>query len=114
MWALEGLRRLLQNNYNFTVSNTMQKEKEKYFGIGNPIVKFIGECVIAKPAHVMDSTEFINAYKIWMTSQNYPFKGTDSPQKFWRVFKEAMDVELIEYTRGKSNGKSVIRDIALK
>lgn len=114
VWALEGLRRLLQNNYNFTVSNTMQKEKEKYFGIGNPIVKFIGECVIAKPAHVMDSTEFINAYKIWMTSQNYPFKGTDSPQKFWRVFKEAMDVELIEYTRGKSNGKSVIRDIALK
>src|SRR5699024_1612213 len=70
VWALEGLRRLLQNNYNFTVSNTMQKEKEKYFGIGNPIVKFIGECIIAKPAHVMDSTEFINASKIWMTSQN--------------------------------------------
>ena len=62
----------------------------------------------------MESKELITAYKIWMTSQQFPFKGTDVPQKFWKVFKEAMDIELIEYTRGKSSGKTIVRDIALK
>ncbi|WP_419984719.1 hypothetical protein [Aerococcus viridans] len=46
--------------------------------------------------------------------QKLPYKGTDSPQKFWKVFKDAMDLELIEYTRGKSNGRTVVRDITLK
>lgn len=114
VWSLEGLRRLLENNYNFTISKPMQEEKDKYFGVGNPILKFIDACIIAKPSHKMESKELINAYKIWMTSQQFPFKGTDVPQKFWKFFKEAMDIELIEYTRGKSSGKTIVRDIALK
>lgn len=113
-WSLDGLRRLIHNNYNFTVSKTMEDEKIKYFGVGNPVAGFIEDCIVAKPAHVIDSTELLNAYKIWMMDQKLPYKGTDSPQKFWKVFKDAMDLELIEYTRGKSNGRTVVRDIALK
>ncbi|MFV8814359.1 DNA primase family protein [Aerococcus urinaeequi] len=113
-WSLDGLRRLIHNDYNFTVSQTMYDEKIKYFGVGNPVAGFIEDCIVAKPAHVIDSTELLNAYKIWMMDQKLPYKGTDSPQKFWKVFKDAMDVELIEYTRGKSNGRTVVRDIALK
>lgn len=113
-WSLDGLRRLIHSDYNFTVSQTMYDEKIKYFGVGNPVAGFIEDCIVAKPAHVIDSTELLNAYKIWMMDQKLPYKGTDSPQKFWKVFKDAMDVELIEYTRGKSNGRTVVRDIALK
>ena len=113
-WSLDGLRRLIHNNYNFTVSKTMEDEKIKYFGVGNTVDGFIEDCIVAKPAHVIDSTELLNAYKIWMMDQKLPYKGTDSPQKFWKVFKDAMDLELIEYTRGKSNGRTVVRDIALK
>lgn len=114
LWALEGLNRLLKNNYNFTVSSAMQSEKDKYFGVGNPVARFIEECVTAQPGNVLDSRDLLNAYNIWMVGEGLPFKGTDSPQKFWGLFKEAMDVELIEYTRGKSNGRTVVRDIALR
>ncbi|HLR65532.1 MAG TPA: phage/plasmid primase, P4 family [Virgibacillus sp.] len=113
-WALEGLKRLIENNYNFTVSSTMQNAKDKYFGVGNPVEKFVEECVIAEPSNVMDARDLLNAYSIWMTNNDFPFKGTDTPQKFWKSFKEVMDVKLIEFTRGKSNGKTVVRDIALK
>lgn len=113
-WALDGLKRLIANNYTFTISKSMKDAKELYFGVGNPIEKFIEECVIAKPSHVMDARDLINAYTIWMTNNEFPFKGTDAPQKFWRLFKEAMDVKLIEFSRGKSNGRTVVRDIALK
>lgn len=114
LWSLEGLNRLLKNNYNFTVSSAMQSEKDKYFGVGNPVARFIEECVTAQPGNVLDSRDLLNAYNVWMMDEALPFKGTDSPQKFWGLFKEAMDVELIEYTRGKSNGRTVVRDITLK
>lgn len=114
LWSLEGLNRLLKNNYNFTVSSAMKSEKDKYFGVGNPVARFIEECVTAQPGNVLDSRDLLNAYNIWMMGEGLPFKGTDSPQKFWGLFKEAMDVELIEYIRGKSNGRTVVRDIAMK
>jgi len=113
-WALDGLKRLIANNYTFTISESMQHAKELYFGVGNPIEKFIEECVIAEPSHVMDARDLMNAYSIWMTHNEFPFKGTNTPQKFWKLFKEAMDVKLIEFSRGKSNGRTVVRDIALK
>src|SRR5699024_11188096 len=113
-WSLEGLRRLIANNYTFTVSKTMQEAKTLYLGVGNPIEKFVNECVVAKPANKMDSNDVLNAYKSWMTLEKLPFKGTDNPQRFWGLFKEAMDMKLIEFSRGKSNGRTVVRDIALK
>lgn len=113
-WSLEGLRRLIGNNYTFTVSKPMQDAKSLYLGVGNPIENFVNECVVSEPANVMPANEVINAYTIWMQKNKYPFKGTNSPQKFWKLFQEAMDVKLIDFSRGKSNGRTVVRDIGLK
>jgi len=113
-WSLEGLKRLIANNYSFTVSKPMQDAKELYLGVGNPIEKFVKECVVSEPANVLQAKDLIHAYMNWMTRNGLPFKGTDSPQKFWKMFREAMDLELIHFSRGKSNGVTVVRDIALK
>jgi putative DNA primase/helicase len=113
-WAIIGLKRLMANNFQFTVSNAMDKAKESYFGVGNPVERFIKEKVTAAPSKVIESTDLINAYRLWMTCKEYPYKGTDSPQVFWRMFEEAAHKALIDYIRAKSNGKSVVRDIALK
>jgi len=114
LWSLEGLGRLIANNYTFTVSQTMQDAKSLYLGVGNPIENFVNECVVSEPANVMPANEVINAYTIWMQENKYPFKGTNSPQKFWKLFQEAMDLKLIEFVRTKSNGQTVVRDIGLK
>lgn len=112
-WSLEGLSRLIANNYAFTISESMQNAKNLYLGVGNPIERFVAECLVAKPSNVMDSKELLHAYSIWMSTNELPFKGTDSPQKFWKLFEEAMDLKLISFSRGKSNGRTVVRDIAL-
>lgn len=113
-WSLEGLKRLIANNYSFTVSKDMQDAKNLYLGVGNPIEKFVNECVESAPGSVMVGKELINAYIDWMVRKELPFKGTDNPRKFWDNFKKAMDVALIPFVRGKSNGNMVVRDIALK
>ncbi|MEI3610449.1 DNA primase family protein [Pseudogracilibacillus sp. SO10305] len=113
-WSLEGLRHLIANNYTFTVSKSMLDAKELYLGVGNPIEKFVKECIDSVPAKVMPAKDLLNAYKNWMMLEKLPFKGTDNPQKFWKMFQEAMNLELISFTRGKSNGITVVRDIGLK
>lgn len=113
-WSLEGLRHLIANNYTFTVSKSMLDAKELYLGVGNPIEKFVKECIVSEPAKVMPAKDLLNAYKNWMMLEKLPFKGTGNPQKFWKMFQEAMNLELISFTRGKSNGITVVRDIGLK
>ena len=113
-WTMTGLQRLMDNNFQFTRSKAMEQAKESYFGIGNPVERFIKEKVIKEPNNKIESTEFMNAYRLWMIGKGYPYKGTDSPQVFWRMFDEAARKELIEYQRKKSNGKNIVLDIALK
>ena len=113
-WTMAGLQRLMGNNFQFTRSRAMEQAKESYFGIGNPVERFIKEKVIKEPNNKIESTEFMNAYRLWMIGKGYPYKGTDSPQVFWRMFDEAARKELIEYQRKKSNGKNIVLDIALK
>ena len=113
-WTMAGLQRLMDNNFQFTRSRAMEQAKESYFGIGNPVERFIKEKVIKEPNNKIESTEFMNAYRLWMIGKGYPYKGTDSPQVFWRMFDEAARKERIEYQRKKSNGKNIVLDIALK
>ena len=113
-WTMAGLQRLMDNNFQFTRSRAMEQAKESYFGIGNPVERFIKEKVIKEPNNKIESTEFMNAYRLWMIGKGYPYKGTDSPQVFCRMFDEAARKELIEYQRKKSNGKNIVLDIALK
>ena len=113
-WTMAGLQRLMDNNFQFTRSRAMEQAKESYFGIGNPVERFLKEKVIKEPNNKIESTEFMNAYRLWMIGKGYPYKGTDSPQVFWRMFDEAARKELIEYQRKKSNGKNIVLDIALK
>ena len=113
-WTIAGLKRLMENNFQFTKSGAMDKAKESYFGVGNPVERFVKEKVIKEPNNKIEGTEFMNAYRLWMVGKGYPYKGTDSPQVFWRMFDEAARKELIECERKKSNGKTTVRDIALK
>ena len=113
-WSLEGLRRLIANNYTFTISESMKKAKELYLGVGDPVAMFVEENVVASSSNVMEGKEVINAYKLWMKKNEHPFKGTESPRKFWGLFDEALSLQLIAFTRAKSGGKAIVRDIALK
>jgi hypothetical protein len=82
---------------------------------GIQLSAFVKEKVIKEPNNKIEGTEFMNAYRLWMVGKGYPYKGTDSPQVFWRMFDEAARKELIEY-RAERNPTEKIScvDIALK
>lgn len=113
-WALKGLERLVENGYQFSASDAMKRAKDTYFGVGNPVQRFVKDCIVSKPANTMESNSILHAYQLWMMSKGYPYKGTDSNQVFWREFEEAAAKELIEFKKSKSNGKMVVRDIDLR
>lgn len=110
-WSIAGLERLIYNDFQFTLSDSMKSSKERYFGIGNPVDRFVEECISSSPSTVIESKAIFEAYTAWMNDKQYPFIGTDSPNVFWRMFKEAANLQLIQYKKSKSNGKTVVRDI---
>lgn len=113
-WAVVGLKRLNDKDFRFTTSKAMIKAKESYFGVGNPVERFVQEKIIKQPNNRIASNDLLNSYRLWMAVKQYPYKGTDSPQSFWRLFDEATRKNLIQYDRRKSNGKNIIHDIAIK
>src|SRR5699024_10499289 len=113
-WSLEGLRRLIANNYTFTISESMKKAKELYLGVGDHVAMFVEENEVVSSSNVMEGKEVINAYNLWMKKNEHPFKGTESRRKLWGLFDEALSLQLIAFTRAKSGGKAIVRDIALK
>lgn len=112
-WALEGLQRLIANNYRFTHSTSMKDAKEAYFGVGNPVERFVKDFVVPKPGYILESKEVLHAYRTWMMMKKYPYKGTDSAQVFWNEFDLATRKQTVEYKKSKSNGKTVVRDITI-
>ncbi|WP_320163446.1 phage/plasmid primase, P4 family [uncultured Trichococcus sp.] len=113
-WAIIGLKRLIEQNYQFTVSESMKRAKEQYLGVANPVERFVDETIVAKPANVIDNSVLLDNYNIWLASNFISPKGTNSPQVFWRAFDEATRKANIAYLRGKSNGKGVVRDIGFR
>ena len=113
-WAIIGLKRLIEQNYQFTVSESMKRAKEQYLGVANPVERFVDETIVAKPANVIDNSVLLDNYSIWLASNFISPKGTNSPQVFWRAFDEATRKANIAYLRGKSNGKGVVRDIGFR
>jgi putative DNA primase/helicase len=113
-WALAGLIRLIENKYQFTISEAMSKAKETYFGIGNPVECFVKEKIIAQPSCKVETPELFNYYRLWMSDKGYPFKGTGSPQVFWKEFEIAALKQHIECTKKQSNGKYYVHDIAVR
>ncbi|MPM19173.1 hypothetical protein SDC9_65591 [bioreactor metagenome] len=113
-WSIIGLKRLIEQNYQFTVSESMQRAKEQYLGVANPVERFVDETIVADPANVVDNSVLLDNFNIWLASNFISPKGTNSPQVFWRAFDEATRKANIPYLRGKSNGRGVVRDIGFR
>lgn len=67
LWALEGLRRLIQQNYHFTTSERTKANREEAIRDGNNIVEFMeseGYFRFKSDAEI-SSTDFYAIYTLW-------------------------------------------------
>ena len=72
LWALEGLRRLIQNNYHFTTSERTEANREEAIRDGNNIVEFMeseGYFRFKSDAEI-SSTDFYAIYTLWCSENS--------------------------------------------
>ncbi|WBW95939.1 DNA primase family protein [Oceanirhabdus sp. W0125-5] len=104
LWAIEGLKRLKENNYKFTKSENMEKNLEEYKIEQNPIILFFDECIEeAEEEYREENKVILNAFKKWATDNGYSGYYNISPNKFWREFKAVAKSEGMEIKQGRNN-----------
>lgn len=114
-WALDGLRRLDQNDYQFTTSKSMNAIKQKYFNEVSPMMDFIRNCldINSNNSNILGN-ELIATFKSWSEMHNYNVTHLLSPIAFWREFRVEMQNLGINYNKTKSSGKTVVKGIKFK
>lgn len=62
MFALAGLKRLMKNNYQFSVAQTNIDALQRYREESDSVLSFVKDCCELKPDKAIGSTELYNAY----------------------------------------------------
>lgn len=65
LFALEGLRRLMKENYVFCETELNKTELQQYREESDSVLSFVKECCLVDPAYEVGSTEIFNCYKAY-------------------------------------------------
>lgn len=92
-WAVEGLKRLRNNDYKFSPCKAMDEELKKYNELINPYVAFWDECIIYTPNNEEEKVSkknFYDGYKLWCIRNNHLNAAKVSARKFWIDINEVL------------------------
>ncbi|MFL6978830.1 phage/plasmid primase, P4 family [Bacillus inaquosorum] len=101
-WAIQGLKRLRSNNYQFSECKAIKETESAYHDEQNPVREFFHSHVVQVDGSRTKQSDFYNMYSQWLTVQGIDDKGTKSRQVFWRYFKVILDSENIPIVKKKS------------
>lgn len=103
-WAIQGLKRLRSNNYQFSECKAIKETESAYHNEQNPVREFFHSHVVQVDGSRTKQSDFYNMYSQWLTVQGIDDKGTKSRQVFWRYFKVILDNENIPIVKKKVKG----------
>ncbi len=103
-WAIQGLKRLRSNNYQFSECKAIKETESAYHDEQNPVREFFHSHVVQEDGSRTKQSDFYNMYSQWLTVQGIDDKGTKSRQVFWRYFKVILDSENIPIVKKKVKG----------
>lgn len=108
--ALDELKRLAKDNFNFPESSAMVDAKNEYFDSSLSAVRlFIRENLIAKGDEELARDVILNRFKAWVKDSSSDENGYTKPKRFWSEYKNACRAELgISYAERKSGRKIVL------
>nr|WP_246287314.1 phage/plasmid primase, P4 family [Lacticaseibacillus absianus] len=113
-FALAGLKRLIDHDYTFSISDAMQKATDEYLLAGNPVQHFLARELKVEHGARTETSEIVQAYVKWAADNNYLTFNTQSPQIFWRKLDESLIVmHGFKSVRSKSNGRLFVHDLVL-
>ena len=73
LWALDGLRRLIANDYRFTISEKAQENMKAAVADGNNAIEFMQSTgyIAFEPSAAASSKDLYAAYKLWCDDNAY-------------------------------------------
>ena len=97
LWAMEGLRRLIQNDYQFTLSANALENMEEAVADGNNIVDFLKSegYFRLKADYEVSSKAFYDVYRMWCEDNA---TNCLSQKTFCSYLKQHADLYNLEYT----------------
>ncbi len=89
LWALEGLERLIANNFRFSETNESKDLVEKYKRESNNVLTFVDEKCIIQPDVYVSRSGLYSEYKTWCVENGYkPFSQRSFNDEIELNFKE--------------------------
>ena len=64
-WALMGLKRLIDNDWQFTISDKTTEYLNAYKELTDPMSTFMSDCIIPDPNEYITDNEMLQAYSVW-------------------------------------------------
>lgn len=113
-WAIDGLRRLRSNNYQFSHCSAIEDCHRAYFAEQNPVIEFYHEHIVLEDGVRTKQSDFHHKYMHWLNMQGIDDKGTKSKQVFWRHFKIVLENENIQIVKKKIQGTFYFEGIKIE
>lgn len=112
--ALEGLKRLRKNGYNFSESEAMKATKKRLLSNQTPIDEFTSTQLEVADGYRQDANELREKITQWFGKHNYQMGSLTSPRILWpEVIASAERTLGITIEKGSSNGRTIIRNVKL-
>lgn len=103
-WAIVGLKRLRENNYQFSHCKAIDECHRTYYVEQNPVREFFLDHIVLKEGARTKRSDFYDKYLQWLNIQGIDDKRTKSRQIFWKYFKIVIDNESIPIVEKKVKG----------
>lgn len=110
-WSIQGAKRLLEQNYRFTEAKSVEQAMKAYQQEQNPVATFFQEELQYQQGKRISRKELLGYYINWLEQNGISSRGTDSPQKFWKLLGNAATMsgaEPLDYLT--IHGKLVLKD----
>lgn len=100
-WALEGLRRLMANSYQFTETEQTKAELQRYKIESNSALSFVEECCDIEAGAVCVREELFLAYREYCVKDGLKPMSQSNFNKDVETFKEGVSRGLEKISRRK-------------
>lgn len=106
LWAMEGLKRLKENDYKFSPCKNMDEMLKRYQTEQKPMYEFFEDCIAAveDTSYREDNKLVYNTFKNWAAENSIAsYYGKMSSQKFWKEFETVAKKKGYKCSSGRSN-----------
>jgi len=113
-WALVGLKRLRENDYEFTKSVAIEEAIGRYKQEQNPMLDYMREMIEIKSGVRVEKAKISQGYQVWCQRNGLGDVVRMSPQRFWSTFRMNCKTLPFPWQEQTSNGVRYLKNLSLR